>query len=194
MVTYSQSFSEPRNVQLPRMTFRRPAEINAADVCEITAKCPQLDRNLLYYEQLLAVISPPPACLLREMVRWLAGCRPTRGRATAPRSAFGIAVQPKLRNMRLGKELILSALNRPACEGVTHIKVTVARPTGRPGCSSQLWLGTRVRQYGKLWFDRETKERHEERAHDSHRLHRSSISPQAFPAVCLPNTQIGRQR
>lgn len=149
MVSDSQSFSLPRTVQLPRMTFRRSAEINAADVWEIIAKCPQLDRNLLYYELLLAVISPPPACLLREMVRWLVGCRPTRGRATAPGSAFGIAVQPKLRKMRLGKELILSALNEPACEGVTHIKGTVTLPKGHLDFFA-VWLGIWVHQSGKL--------------------------------------------
>lgn len=47
MVSDSQSFSLPRNVQLPRVTFRRPTEIHAADVWEVIAKCPQLDRNSL---------------------------------------------------------------------------------------------------------------------------------------------------
>ncbi|RWM20560.1 MAG: hypothetical protein EOR73_13975 [Mesorhizobium sp.] len=54
MISDSQSLSLPRNVQLPRVTFRRPTEIHAADVWELIAKCPQLDRNSLYCELLLS--------------------------------------------------------------------------------------------------------------------------------------------
>ncbi|WP_292254905.1 hypothetical protein [Mesorhizobium sp.] len=53
MVSDSQSFSLPRNVQLPRVTFRKTTEIHAANVWELIAKWPQLDRNSLYCDLLL---------------------------------------------------------------------------------------------------------------------------------------------
>lgn len=76
MVSDSQSFSLPCKVQLPRLTFGRPTEIHAADVWELIAKCPQLDRNSLYCELLLCS-DFADTCVLAEragaVVGWFVG-------------------------------------------------------------------------------------------------------------------------
>lgn len=181
--------------QLERVTFRKRTDNHAADVWNLIALCPQLDRNSLYCELLLCPDFADTCVLVEragEVVGWMSACRWPSDPSTV--FIWQIAVHRKLRNIRLGKDLIRSALNRPPCEGVTHIKCTVTFPTGRPGCSSQLWLGAWVRQSGKLWFDRKTKERHGSGSTIALKLHRSSFSLQAFPPVCLANTQIRRQR
>ncbi|WOS66942.1 diaminobutyrate--2-oxoglutarate transaminase [Sinorhizobium fredii] len=125
MVGNSQSFSLPRNVK-PGVTFRTPTDNLAADVWDLIALCPQLDRNSLYCELLLCT-DFADTCVVAErageVVGWLAAYR----RPSEPSTLFiwQIAVHPKVRNTGVGKGLIISALNRPSCESVTHIKATV---------------------------------------------------------------------
>ncbi|WP_425515196.1 GNAT family N-acetyltransferase [Mesorhizobium japonicum] len=122
--------------QLALVTFRKPTWNDAADVWDLIALCPQLDRNSLYCESSYsALISPTHAC--SRILIWQ------------------IAVHPMVRSTGLGKELILSALNGPSCEGVTHIKATVTLSNR----ASKLFfaavakdLGAPIRQ--TLWFDR----------------------------------------
>ncbi|WP_292589537.1 hypothetical protein [Mesorhizobium sp.] len=86
MVSDSQIFSVPRNVQLPRVTFRRPTDIHAADVWELIAKYPRLGRNSLYCELLLCS-DFADTCVLAEragaVVGWLSAYR---RRVTRPRA------------------------------------------------------------------------------------------------------------
>ncbi|MER9845603.1 diaminobutyrate acetyltransferase [Mesorhizobium australicum] len=175
MVSDSQSFSLPRSDLLPRVTFRRPTEIHAANVWELIAKCPPLDRNSLYCALLLCT-DFADTCVLAErawtVVVWMSACR----RPSDPLTLFiwQIAVHPE--NTGVGKGLIISALNRPSCESVTQIKatVTLSNTTSKllfAGVAQD--LGAPIRQ--APWFD-----------HEPHL--------QAFPPVYLPNTQIGRQR
>ncbi|MER9774908.1 diaminobutyrate acetyltransferase [Mesorhizobium sp. M0220] len=126
MVSDSQCFSLPRNVPLPRVTFRRPTEIDAAVVWDVIAKCPPLDRNSLYCELLLCT-DFADICVLAEragaVVGWMSAYR--RPREPSTLFIWQIAVHPEKRNAGVGKGLIISALNRPSCESVTQIKATV---------------------------------------------------------------------
>ncbi|WP_352545604.1 diaminobutyrate acetyltransferase [Mesorhizobium sp. M0006] len=157
MVSESQSFSLPRNVPLPRVTFRRPTEIDAAVVWVLIAKCPRLDRNSLYRELLLCT-DFADICVLAEragVIGWMSAYR----RPREPSSVFiwQIAVHPKIRNTGVGRGLIISALNRPSCENVTHIKATVAlsnRASKLLFASAARSLHAPIRQ--ALCFDRES--------------------------------------
>ncbi|MFA1673262.1 GNAT family N-acetyltransferase [Rhizobium mongolense] len=105
MISDSQSLSLPRNVQLPRVTFRRPTEIHAADVWELIAKCPVLAERA------------------GAVVGWLSAYRRPSDLSTL--FIWQIALHLKIRKTGVGKGLIMSALNRPSCESVTHIEATV---------------------------------------------------------------------
>ncbi|MFD2052007.1 diaminobutyrate acetyltransferase [Mesorhizobium calcicola] len=124
MVSDSQRFSMPRNVQ--RVSFQRPTEIHAAEVWELIAKCPPLDRNSLYCELLLCT-DFADTCVLAEHAGAVVGWMSAYRRPSEPSTLFiwQIAVHPEIRNAGVGKGLIISALNRPCCESVTHIKATV---------------------------------------------------------------------
>ncbi|TIU42605.1 MAG: hypothetical protein E5W31_05070 [Mesorhizobium sp.] len=107
-------------------------------------------------------------------------------RPSEPSTPF-IAVHPEIRNTRVGKGLIMSALNRPSCESVTHIKATV---TLSNRASNLLFAGVArnlrapIRQ--ALCFDRDIdfKGQHEsEHPIAIGRIVRS-ISPAGMPA-CL---------
>ncbi|WP_168992117.1 MULTISPECIES: diaminobutyrate acetyltransferase [Mesorhizobium] len=138
-----------------RVTFRKPAYNHAADVWALIALCPQLDRNTLYCE-LLHCTHFADTCTVAErageVVGWLSAYRPPSEPSTL--FVWQIAVHPAMRNTGLGKGLIVSALNRPFCESVTHIKATVALSNK----ASNLLFATLARDLGApfrqaLWFD-----------------------------------------
>ncbi|WP_353009776.1 diaminobutyrate--2-oxoglutarate transaminase [Mesorhizobium sp. M0843] len=108
------------------VTFRRPTEIHAADVWELIAKCSPLDPNSLYCELLLCT-DFADTCVLAEHAGAVVGWMSAYRRPSEPSTLFiwQIAVHPDIRNTGVGKGLIISALNRPSCEGLTHIKATV---------------------------------------------------------------------
>ncbi|QKC66344.1 diaminobutyrate acetyltransferase [Mesorhizobium loti] len=126
MVSDSQRFSLPPTVQLSGVTFREPTEIHAADVWDLIAKCPPLNRNSLYCELLLCT-DFADTCVLAErdgeVVGWLATYRRPSEQSTL--FIWQIAVHPEARSIGVGKGLIISALNRRSCDGVTHISATV---------------------------------------------------------------------
>ncbi|RWP02652.1 MAG: diaminobutyrate acetyltransferase [Mesorhizobium sp.] len=126
MISDSQRFSLPPTVRLSGVTFREPTEIHAADVWELIAKCPPLDRNSLYGELLLCT-DFADTCVLAERAGEVVGWLATYRRPSEPSTLFiwQIAVHPNARNTGVGKGLILSALNRPSCESVTHVEATV---------------------------------------------------------------------
>lgn len=144
------------NGRSEQVTFRKPAYNHAADVWNLVGRCPQLDRNTLYCE-LLHCTHFAETCAIaeraEEVVGWLSAYRPP----TEPSTLFvwQIAVHPAVRNTGVGKRLIISALNRPYCKSVTHIKATVALTNK---ASNSLFatlardLGAPIRQ--ALWFDR----------------------------------------
>lgn len=71
------------------------------------------------------MISPTPAFSLSVGGRWLAGSAYRRPSDPSALFVWQIAVHPEVRNTGLGKGLIVSALNRRYCDGVTHINATV---------------------------------------------------------------------
>jgi len=190
MVSDSQSFSLLRNVQLPQVTFRRPTEIHAADVWELIAKCPELDRNSLYCELLLCS-DFADTCVLAEhagaVVGWLAAYRPPSNPSTL--FVWQIAVHPEVRNAGLGKGLIDSVLDRRSCDGVTHINATVTLNNPASGlffAAVARDLGAPIRQ--ALRFDRQA---HFKGRHDSEYMIaigpiERSLSPATVP-VGLPS-------
>ncbi|ESX45206.1 diadenosine tetraphosphatase [Mesorhizobium sp. LSHC424B00] len=108
------------------MTFRSPTEIDAAVVWDLIAKCPPLDRNSLYCELLLCT-DFADTCVLAERAGAVVGWMSAYRRPSEPSTLFiwQIAVHPEKRSTGVGKGMIISALNRPSCESVTHIKATV---------------------------------------------------------------------
>ncbi|MER8970661.1 diaminobutyrate acetyltransferase [Mesorhizobium sp. M0808] len=143
--------------QSERVTFRKPAYNHAADVWALIALCPQLDRNSLYCELLLCTHFADTCTVAEragEVVGWLSAYRPPSEPSTL--FVWQIAVHPTVRNTGVGKGLIVSALTRPCCKSVTHIKATVALTNK---ASNSLFatlardLGAPIRQ--TLWFDRD---------------------------------------
>ncbi|WP_179295061.1 diaminobutyrate acetyltransferase [Mesorhizobium sp. WSM3868] len=116
----------PPTVLLSGVTFREPTDIHAADVWELIGKRPPLDRNSVYCELLLCT-DFADTCVLAvrdgEVVGWLATYRRPSEHSTL--FIWQIAVHPEARGMGVGKGLIISALNRRSCDGVTHINATV---------------------------------------------------------------------
>lgn len=112
--------------RLARVTFREPTDNHAADVRDLIALCPQLDRNSLYCELLLCT-DFADTCVLAERAGEVVGWLATYRRPSEPSTLFiwQIAVHPELRNIGVGKGLIISALNRRSCESVTHVEATV---------------------------------------------------------------------
>ncbi|WP_353683124.1 diaminobutyrate--2-oxoglutarate transaminase [Mesorhizobium sp.] len=108
------------------MTFREPTDNHAADVRDLIALCPQLDRNSLYCALLLCS-DFADTCVLAERAGEVVGWLATYRRPREPSTLFiwQIAVHPEVRNTGVGKGLIVSALNRPSCESVRHIEATV---------------------------------------------------------------------
>ncbi|MUT27171.1 diaminobutyrate--2-oxoglutarate transaminase [Mesorhizobium japonicum] len=126
MVSDPQKISLRSGGRLAGVTFRQPTDNHAADVWDLIALCPQLDRNSLYCELLLCT-DFADTCVLAErvgeVVGWLAAYRPPREPSTL--FIWQIAVHPKVRSIGVGKGLIISALNRLSCESVTHVEATV---------------------------------------------------------------------
>ncbi|WP_085033743.1 diaminobutyrate acetyltransferase [Ensifer aridi] len=137
--------------------FRKPTHSHVADVWALIGLCPQLDRNTFYCELLLCTHFADTCAIAErsgEVVGWLSAYRPP----TEPSTLFvwQIAVHPQMRNAGVGTGLILSALNRPCCESVTHIKATVAANNE----ASNLFFATLARDLGAPirqapWFDRD---------------------------------------
>ncbi|MER8672063.1 diaminobutyrate acetyltransferase [Mesorhizobium sp. M1156] len=186
MVSDSQSLSLRCDGQLARVTFRKPTDDHAADVWDLIALCPQLDRNSLYCELLLCT-DFADTCVLAEragaVVGWLSAYRPPSNPSTF--FIWQVAVHPEIRNTGLGKRLIVSALNRPSCEGVTHIKATVTLSNR----ASRLLFAAVARDFRApfrqaLWFDRQA---HFKGRHDSEYMIvigpiEHSISPVGIPS------------
>ncbi|WP_352878282.1 GNAT family N-acetyltransferase [Mesorhizobium sp. M0959] len=151
MVHNSQRLSLRSDGQLARGTFRKPTENHAADGWDLIALCPQLDHNSLYCE-LPLVTDFSGSCVLVEhggaVIGWLSAYRRPSDRSTL--FIWQIAVYPEVHSTDLGKEVIVSALNRPPCEGVTHIEATETLGNWAPDCSSQLCSGPGRRQSGKF--------------------------------------------
>ncbi|MGX5832177.1 diaminobutyrate--2-oxoglutarate transaminase [Mesorhizobium sp. 43Arga] len=186
MVSDSQSFSLVHDVQLPRVTFRKPSGNHAADVQDLIALCPELDRNSLYCGLLLCTHFADTCVLAEragEVVGWLAAYRQPSDPSTL--FVWQIAVHPAVRNTGLGKGLIVSALSRPSCQGVSHIKATVTLSNK----ASKFFFTTVGRDLGApirqaLQFDRET---HFKGRHDSEYMiaigpFHHSPSPTSIPA------------
>ncbi|MER9732467.1 diaminobutyrate acetyltransferase [Mesorhizobium sp. M0217] len=157
MVHNSQRFSFRSDGQLDRVTFRRPTEIHAADVWDLIALCPQLDRNSLYCELLLCS-DFADTFVLAQRARKVVGCLAAYRRPSHPSTlvVWQIAVHPKVRNTGLGKGLIVSALNRRSGDGVTHINVTVTLQQ----YSLRIAFAAVARDQGApirqaFWFDRQ---------------------------------------
>ncbi|MES0007816.1 diaminobutyrate acetyltransferase [Mesorhizobium sp. M0062] len=154
---------------------------------ELIEKCPQLDRNSLYCELLLCS-DFADTCVLAEragaVVGWLSAYRRPRDPSTL--FVWQIAVHPEVRNTGLGKGLIVSALNRRSCDGVTHINatVTLSNPTSGLFFSAVAReLGAPIRQV--LRFDRQA---HFRARHDSEYM--IAIGPIA-PSISNPNLSAG---
>ncbi|WP_081157700.1 diaminobutyrate acetyltransferase [Ensifer aridi] len=152
-----QSLVFQSDVESERVTFRKPAPNHAADVWDLVGLCPQLDRNSFYSELLLCTDFADTCAIAEsagEIVGWLSAYRPPREPSTL--FVWQIAVHPGVRNRGVGKGLIVSALNRPCCESVTHIKATVALSNK---ASNSLFatlardLDAPIRQ--AFWFDRD---------------------------------------
>ncbi|UVK50282.1 diaminobutyrate acetyltransferase (plasmid) [Mesorhizobium sp. AR02] len=164
MVHDSQRFFSRSDGQLARVTFRKPTENAAADVWELIAKCPQLDRNSLYCELLLCS-DFADTCVLAERAGAVVGRLSAYRRPSDPStlSIWQIAVHPEVRKtgLGLGKGLIVSALNRRSCDGVTHINATVTLSNPISG----LFFAAVARDLGApIRFDRQA---HFKGRHDS---------------------------
>ncbi|MFB9984934.1 diaminobutyrate acetyltransferase [Mesorhizobium kowhaii] len=140
-----------------RVTFRKPTCNHAADVWALIELCPQLARNSLYCELLLCTHFADTCAVAEragEVVGWLSAYRPPSEPSTL--FVWQIAVHPAVRNTGVGKGLIVSALTRPCCKSVKHIKATVALTNN---ASNSLFatlardLGAPIRQ--ALCFDRD---------------------------------------
>ncbi|RWP85331.1 MAG: diaminobutyrate acetyltransferase [Mesorhizobium sp.] len=143
--------------QLERVTFRKPTSNHAAGVGALIALCPQLAPNSLYCDLLLCTHFADTCTVAEragEVVGWLSAYRPPNEPSTL--FMWQIAVHPAVRNTGVGKGLIVSALNRPCCKSVTHIKATIALTNK---ASNSLFailardLGAPIQQV--LWFDRD---------------------------------------
>jgi diaminobutyrate acetyltransferase len=185
MVGNNHKLSLQSDRQSARVTFRRPADNHAVDVWDLIALCPPLDRNSLYCELLLCT-DFADTCVLAEragvVVGWLSAYR----RPSDPSTLFvwQIAVHPDVRSAGLGKQLIVSALNRPACEGVTHIKATVTlgnRASRLLFAAVARELGAPIRQ--ALQFDREV---HFKGRHDSEYVIAIGPIERAMSAAGMP--------
>ena len=108
------------------LTFRPPTVDDGAEICDLVAACPPLDRNSLYCN-LLQCTDFAETCLIAEdgakPIGWVSGYRPPAEPSTL--FIWQVAVAREARGIGLARTMILSLLERPACSTVDRIKTTI---------------------------------------------------------------------
>lgn len=109
-----------------RLSLRPPTADDGADVWDLVAACPPLDRNSMYCN-LLQCTDFAETCILAERsgraLGWVSGYCPPNDESTL--FIWQVAVHEDARGLGLAKAMILSLLDRPACRGVEYMKTTI---------------------------------------------------------------------
>lgn len=160
------------------LTFRSPTADDGAEIWDIVAACPPLDQNSLYCN-LLQCTDFADTCLLAEdgaePVGWLSAYRPPAEPSTL--FIWQVAVAREARGIGLARAMILSLLDRPACDTVDRIKTTI---TPDNEASWALFESVADALNASIerqpWFDQEI---HFRGRHDSERLVTIRLHPAA---------------
>lgn len=141
-----------------QLTFRAPTADDGAEIWGIVAACPPLDRNSLYCN-LLQCTDFADTCIVAELgakpVGWVSGYCPPNDPSTL--FIWQVAVLKEARGIGLAKVMILSLLERPACDAVDRIKTTITSDNDPSWALFESVADTLTAPIDrKPWFDRKT--------------------------------------
>lgn len=108
--------------------MRKPTKEDGADVWQLVADCPPLDRNSMYMN-VVQCDHFADTCILVErngqVVGWISG----HIRPEAPDTLFiwQVAVHESARGLGLGKRMLSALVARPECAGVRQMETTITR-------------------------------------------------------------------
>lgn len=156
----------------------RPDAADAADVFDLIAACPPLDRNSLYANLLQCTHFADSCAIARRdgaAVGWVSGYVPP----AEPDTYFlwQVAVHESARGRGVPRRLIAAILNRPICADVRSLKTTITPDNMASWALFRgvaRWLGAPLDE--QKFFDRD---RHFRGRHDSEIL--VTIGPFARP-------------